>query len=83
MCGISECISCTRLIDNEGFNSLEYFCIMDRDTDVLYMANFLDRRDVATCVKIGTVQIKEIQDLVWWVNDFQTHDHLLIAAEFL
>ena len=32
--GIPERVACTRLIDNEGFNSLKDFGVMDGDKDV-------------------------------------------------
>ena len=35
VCGISKCVAHTWFIDNEGFNSLEDFGVMGRDTDVL------------------------------------------------
>ena len=64
VCGISECVACTRLIDNEGFNSREDFGVMDGDTDMLEMAKRLDSRAVATRVNLGMVQIKGLRALV-------------------
>ena len=65
VCGISKRVYLTQLIDNEGFNSLEYFGVMDGDTDVLEMAKCLASRSSATRVNLGVVQIKGLQYLVW------------------
>ena len=70
------------MIDNEGFNSLEYFSVMDGETDVLEMKKFMASRDVAARLNLGTVKIKRLQNLVGWIHDLQTHNQLLIAAEF-
>ena len=72
----------TRLIENEGFNSLEYFGVMDRDTKVLETAKNLATRVVTTCLNPGKFQIKMFQDLVWWIHDLQKHNQPLIAADF-
>ena len=55
---------------------------MDGDTDFLWMAKRFSSRDVATCVNLGTVQIKGLQDLDWWIHGCQTHNQQLIATEF-
>ena len=55
---------------------------MERDTDVLDMAKCLASRAVATCMNLGTVQIKGLEDLVWWTHNSKTHNQPLIAAEF-
>ena len=82
MCSIFELTACTRFIGNQGFKSLEGFGVMDGDTDVLDMAKRLASTAVAICVNLGTVQIKGLQDLVWWIHDRQTHNQPLIAGEF-
>ena len=53
---------------------------MDGETDVLDMAKCLASRAVATYVDFGTVQIKWIQALVWWIHGRQTHNQQLIAS---
>ena len=70
------------MIDNEGIKSLEYFGVMDGDTYKLEMEKSLASRAVATQVNLGAVQIKGIQDIVWWICDHQTHNQPIIAAEF-
>ena len=82
VCGISKPVACTQLIYIEGFNSLDNFGLMDRETDFLETANCLASRDVATCMNLGKVQIEGIQALVWVIHDHQTHNQPLIAADF-
>ena len=67
--GIYKCVACTGFIDNDGFNSLKDVGFIDGDMGMLEMANFLASRAVATCVNLGTVQIKRLRALVWWVHD--------------
>ena len=64
MCSISALIDCRHLIDNKGFNSLEYFGFMDGDTDMLEMSKRFSSRAIATCVNFGTVQINELQTIL-------------------
>ena len=65
MCGIFKRVTCTRLIYNEGFNSLKDFGVIDGDTNVLEMAKCPASRAIATRVDLGAVQIKGLQYLVW------------------
>ena len=58
VCGISELVTHMRLKDNKGFNSFKDFGVINRDTDVLKMSNFLASRNVATRVNLGAVKIK-------------------------
>ena len=55
---------------------------MDGYTDLLETVKLLANRDVANSVKHGAVQIKGLQDRVWWIHDCQTHNHLMIATDF-
>ena len=55
---------------------------MDGNTVVLEMSKRLVGRSVATLVNLGTVQIKGLKALVWWIHDHQVHNQLIIAAEF-
>ena len=81
-CGISKRVACTRLIDNKGFNSLKYFGVIGGDMDVLEREKRLASTAFVTRVNLGTVQIKRLQALVWWIHDNQTHNQPLIAAKF-
>ena len=68
------------MIENEGFNSLEYFGVMDRDMEMLVMAKLLVSRAVVTHKKLETVHIEGLQDIVWWIHYRQTHNHPLIES---
>ena len=83
VCGISERVARTWLINNEGFNSLDDFGLMDGYMDVLEMAKNLASRAVVTCLNLRRVQTKGLQDIVWWIHDLQTHNQWLIADEFV
>ena len=63
-CNISKRVACTQLIENEFFNSLEDFGVMDRDTDFVEMAKRLVSRNIVNRVNLGTVQIQGLQALV-------------------
>ena len=65
VCNIYKRVSITGLIDNKGFNSIKDFGVMDGDTDVLEMPNYIASGSVATCVNLGTVQIKGLQNIFW------------------
>ena len=82
VCNIYKRVSITGLIDNKGFNSIKDFGVMDGDTDVLEMPNYIASGSVATCVNLGTVQIKGLQNIFWWIHDHQTHNQPLIADDF-
>ena len=80
--GISKRVAHTRLIDNKRFNSLKDFGVMDGETGVMDMVKLLDSMAVANCANLGTVQIKGLQYLVWWIHNCQTHNQMLITDEF-
>ena len=82
VCGIVNAEHRQRLVAGEGFTTLEMFGIMDGDQDVVDMAKRLAGRPAASRVNLGTIQIKALQALVWWVHDRQTHGQPLVGAEF-
>ena len=55
---------------------------MDGVTNVMEISKCLASRDFTTCLNLEKVQIKGIQDLVWWIHDGQTNNQPLIVAEF-
>ena len=55
---------------------------MDGDMEFLWMAKRLFSRDIETHVNLGTVQIKGLQALDWWIHGCQTHNQQLITTEF-
>src|SRR6056300_1416475 len=83
VCGIADGATQNRVINNEGFTSLDDFDIMETDLDVADMAKRLSARSPAnTRVNLGTVQIKKIQALIWWIRDRTKHGLVLDSAEF-
>lgn len=71
------------LVDVEGFASIADLGILDGDNDINEMAKRLASRPAAAGrVIIGTVLIKRLQGLVWWVRDRQKRDLPLDPAEF-
>ena len=77
-CDIRQERDRNRIISNEGFQTLRDIGIMETDADVADMAKRLASRPQASRVNLGTVQIKRIQALVWWIHDCQKH---LIALD--
>ena len=82
VCGIGDAVQRLRIVQNEGFGTLADFGLMDGDHDVVDMAKRLAGRPAATRVNLGTVQIKALQALVWWIHDRQTHGQALVGAEW-
>jgi hypothetical protein len=69
-CGIATQAACNNLIANEGFTSIESMSCMTNDNDVNEMAKHLMSRSVMDGhVIMGTVAIKWIQGLVFWIKD--------------
>eukprot|EP00957_Ditylum_brightwellii_P012103 914645-Ditylum_brightwellii.AAC.1 len=65
-CGIGLA-SQASIITNKGFDSLESFGLLEGDSDI---TKRLSGRPAAnTCVLLGTVVIKRLQALVYWVKD--------------
>jgi hypothetical protein len=57
--------------------------VLETDTDVLEMAKRLaSRMQAEGRVYLGTVMVKRIQTLVWWVRDHQKHGLPISAADF-
>jgi hypothetical protein len=83
ICGIEDAGICERIIQHEGFASLADLGEMDNDTDVSDMAKRMASRTAAEGrVNLGTVQIKKLQALVWWVKDQQKRGLELRANKF-
>jgi hypothetical protein len=83
MCSITDKATCTNIINQKGFTQLEDLGVLETDTDVSEMA-----KRMATCTQAegrvlnGTVMIKQLQTLVWWVRDQQKRGLTLDAADF-
>ena len=91
VCGISTeatcaCIikaTCACIIGNEGFTSVEDLAVLETDTDVSEMAKRMASHTAADgSVNLGTIQIKRIQALAWWVRDCMKHGQPIVAADF-
>jgi hypothetical protein len=69
-CGIATQAARNNLIANEGFTSIEGMSCMTNDNDVNEMAKHsMSRTSTDGHVIMGTVAIKRIQGLVFWIKD--------------
>jgi hypothetical protein len=83
ICGVVDAGTRTNIINREGFTSLADLGVLETDTDVLEMAKRLASRTQAEGrVYLGTVMVKRIQTLVWWVRDHQKRGLPVSAADF-
>ena len=72
VCGIVDAATRTNIINEEGFASIEDLGILETDTDVSDMAKRMASWMLAEGrVLLGTVIVKRLQMLVWWVRDHQ------------
>ena len=82
-CGILDAATRTNIINREGFTSLDDLGVLETDTDVTEMAKRMATRTQAEGrVLLGTVVIKRLQTLVWWIRDQQKRGLALVAANF-
>jgi hypothetical protein len=73
ICGFANVVDCTLIINNEGFQSIADFGILE-DKDVFEMVkHFGDRTVAAGRVNVGAIQVKKLQALCYWVCDQQKH----------
>jgi hypothetical protein len=73
-CSIMDAVTHTNIINCEGFNSLVDLCMLEMDTDVSDMAKRLaSRMQAEGRVYLGTVVVKRLQTLIWWVCNHQKH----------
>ena len=83
VCGIGPQATLTLIMDNEGFIDLADLGVMEGDKDVLEMAKRMANRTVNDGrVVLGTVQIKRLQALVWWLGDHQRRGMAVVATDF-
>lgn len=72
LCGVTSAEAREVFITVEGLDSMDAFATLSGDTDVTEMAKRMASRAVETGrVILGTMQIKKIQALVYWVKDHQ------------
>ena len=80
VCGITTAANRATFINIEGLDSMEAFASMNGDSDVTDMAKRMSSRPNAAAgrVILGTMQIKRLQALVYWVKD---HDKRGLQAQ--
>jgi hypothetical protein len=77
ICGIVTEAHRTLIIVNEGFMSLADFGLL-REKDVYEMVKRMGSRTAAAGrVYVGTLQVKKLQALCYWVRDQQKHGQAL------
>jgi hypothetical protein len=82
-CGVVAEATRNNIITCEGFMQLADFGVLENDTDVSEMAKRMALRMVAEGrVLLGTVIVKCLQTLVWWMRDHQKRGLPLEAADF-
>ena len=71
-CGITNATHCEVFMDIEGLNSVAAFAAMSGNTDVTEMAKRMASRWNAAAgrVILGTMQVKRLPALVYWVKDY-------------
>jgi hypothetical protein len=73
VCGFANVADCTSIINNEGFQLIADFGILE-DKDMFEMVKCLGNCTVvAGCVNIGAIQVEKLQALCYWVCDQQKH----------
>ena len=83
VCGVINVGDRDLICTGEGLTSIADFGVFDNDQDVADMAKRLSSRTVNDGrVNLGTVHIKKIQALVWWINDRQKFGQDLDPDEF-
>ena len=83
LCGITAAATRLRIAQNEGFNTFDDLGELENDTDVVDMAKRMSSRTVNEGrVNLGTVQVKKMQALAWWVRDHQKRGQPLDAVDF-
>ena len=71
-CGVTNAAHRTTLIEIEGLDSIAAFTSMGGDGDITEMAKHMALRPsvAAGRVILGTMQIKKLKALVYWVKDY-------------
>jgi hypothetical protein len=73
ICGFANIMDHMSIINNEGFQSIADFGILE-DKDVFEMVKHLGNRTVAAGrVNVGAIQVKKLQALCYWICDQQKH----------
>ena len=82
-CGIATAADRDTIINNEGFTTVADFSMLEGDTDVTEMAKRMAGRTAAGGrINLGTLVIKRLQALVFWVKDRTKRGLDVTAADF-
>ena len=72
LCGMVDPDNSNLIRTGKGLTSIADFGFFDSNLGVVYMVKRLSSRTINDGrVNLGTVHIKNIQALVWWINDRQ------------
>ena len=83
VCGVIDPDHLNLICTGEGLTSIADFGVFYSDCDVVDMAKRVSSRTINYgCVNLGTVHIKKIQALVWWINDRQKFGQDFDPAKF-
>ena len=84
VCGITVAANRNVFINIEGLDTLDKFAYLDGDRDVTEMAKRMLNRASAAAGKVmlGTIQIKNLQSLVWWCKDHHRRGKVLDPANW-
>jgi hypothetical protein len=83
MCGIPDAVTRTLIMNREGFNQLDDLGVLETNTDVKkFEEKMASRTQAKGWVLLGTVVIKRLQTLVWWIRDHQKRGLPLNANKF-
>ena len=82
-CGLTTAAQRNILITNEGFDRPSSLAHLETDTDVFEMAKRLSSRTAAEGrINLGTVVIKNLQALAWWIRDKLSHGEAINHNDF-
>ena len=83
VCGIVDGATRNNIINREGFSTIGDLGVLETDSDVSDMAKRMASRTLAEGrVLLGTVVVKRLQTLVWWVRDHQKRGLDVDAADW-
>jgi hypothetical protein len=83
ICGFANVVDHTLIINNEGFQSIVDFGILE-DKDMFEMVKCLGNHTVvAGRVNVGAIQVKKLQALCYWVHDQQKHGQGITQDDWL
>ena len=72
VCGVIDPDNRNLIRTDKGLTSIADFGVFDRDHNAIDMEKRISSRTINDGrVNIGTLHIKKIQALVWWINDRQ------------